>query len=186
MTSQKRGQSGLLHLFILIYGIEGFGVQKNKYLCSMKSKHTFFIAFLAILSFSGCTETHENPNYPNAVVNFTIYPNSIHEYELNVVGGYKYYTSDPMSTSRGIIIYRLYQDEFRAYDRLPPNYPNACCDADGNCTRLVVDENHFFVVDNCNDIKYNIINGDIFSGDGVYPLSQYHTSYDGTALRVYN
>ena len=66
----------------------------------MKSKHTFFIALLNALAFSGCTETHENPNYPNAVVNFTIYPNSIHEYELNVVGGYKYYTSDPMSTSR--------------------------------------------------------------------------------------
>lgn len=183
-ASQKMEQMGILHLFILIHGVRGSGVQKNKYLCSMKSKHIFFIALLTALAFSGCTETHENPNYPNAVVNFTIYPNSAHEFELNTVGGYKYYTSDPMSTSRGIIIYRLYQDEFRAYDRLPPNYPNACCDADGNCTRLVVE--FPFVVDNCNDIKYNIINGDIFSGDGVYPLSQYHTSYDGTSLRVYN
>lgn len=150
----------------------------------MKNKYILLFALSVFLAFQACTETNENPNYPNAVVNFTIYPNSIREQELNTVGGYKYYTSDPLSTSRGIIVYRLYQDEFRAYDRLPPNNPNACCDGDGNCTRLVVE--FPFVVDNCNDIKYNIINGDIFSGDGIYPLSQYRTSYDGSALRIYN
>ena len=150
----------------------------------MKHKITFVLALLATTLMQSCKEVHENPNYPNGIVNFTIYPNTLHEYELNTVGGFKYYTSDPMSTSRGIIVYRLYQDEFRAYDRLPPNFPNACCDGDGNCTRLVVDLP--FVLDNCNDIKYNIINGDIFEGDGIYPLIQYHTSYDGSALRIYN
>ena len=143
---------------------------------------TFFILGLAVLLHS-CEETHENPNYPNAIIDITLYPNTIHEQELNTVGGYKYYTSDPQSTSRGIIVYRLYQDEFRAYDRLPPNNPN-CHDANGNLTRLVVD--FPFVLDNCNDIKYNIINGDIFEGDGVYPLIQYHTSFNGYELHIYN
>lgn len=147
-------------------------------------KHITLLLLLATVVFHSCEGVPENPNYPNAVVDFTIYPNTIHEQELNTVGGYKYYTSDPQSTSRGIIVYRLYQDEFRAYDRLPPNNPNACCDGQGNCTRLVVD--FPFVIDNCNDIKYNIINGDIFEGDGIYPLIQYHTSYNGTELHVYN
>lgn len=147
-------------------------------------KHITLWLLLATVVFHSCEGVPENPNYPNAVVDFTIYPNTIHEQELNTVGGYKYYTSDPQSTSRGIIVYRLYQDEFRAYDRLPPNNPNACCDGQGNCTRLVVD--FPFVIDNCNDIKYNIINGDIFEGDGIYPLIQYHTSYNGTELHVYN
>ena len=150
----------------------------------MKNKGTILLALLTACLLQGCVENIENPNYPNAIINFTIYPNSIHEYELNTVSGYKYYTSDPMSTSRGIIVYRLSMDEFRAYDRLPPNRPNACCDSDGNCTRLVVD--FPFVVDNCNDIKYNIINGEIFEGDGIYPLIQYHTSFDGYELHVYN
>jgi len=150
----------------------------------MKNKSLLLVVLLASLLLQGCREYIENPNYPNAIINFTIYPNSIHEYELNTVSGYKYYTSDPLSTSRGVIVYRLSMDEFRAYDRLPPNYPNACCDGDGNCTRLVVD--FPFVVDNCNGIKYNIINGDIFEGDGIYPLIQYHTVFDGTALHVYN
>lgn len=149
----------------------------------MKNKRILIFTLMVAALLQGCKEYPENPNYPNAVVNFTIYPNSIHEYELNTVGGYKYYTSDLQSTSRGIIVYRLYQDEFRAYDRLPPNNPE-CRDANGNLTRLVADPP--FVLDNCNGIKYNIINGDIFEGEGVYPLSQYRTSYDGSKLRVYN
>ena len=150
----------------------------------MKSKCIILLAIGMVLCLQGCVSTIENPYYPNAYINFTVYPNSLHEQELNTVSGFKYYTSDPMSTSRGIIVYRLSETEFRAYDRLPPNEPNACCDDDGNCTRLVVE--FPFVVDHCNEIKYNIINGDIFEGEGVYPLIQYHTSFDGSELRVYN
>ncbi|MCR5013888.1 MAG: hypothetical protein K6A28_03825 [Bacteroidales bacterium] len=150
----------------------------------MKKSLTLILSLVTVLFIGSCKEPLVNPNYPTGVVNFTIYPNSIHEYELNVVSGYKYYTSDPESTSRGIIVYRLSQDEFLAYDRLPPNEPNACCDAQGNCTRLVVD--FPFVVDNCNQIKYNILDGSIVEGDGIYPLIQYHTSYNGSELRIYN
>lgn len=150
----------------------------------MKSKSILLLAILAACFLQACRDVIENPNYPNAYINFSVYPNSLHEQELNTVSGYKYYTSDPMSTSRGIIVYRLSEVEFKAYDRLPPNEPNACCDDEGNCTRLVVE--FPFVVDHCNNIKYNIINGDLFEGEGVYPLIQYHTSFDGSELRIYN
>ncbi len=145
------------------------------------------VAILALLSsvvFNGCQRMPENPNYPNAIIDFTINLNQTSYYDLRFVSGFTYLTSDPLSTSRGIIVYRLSQEEFRAYDRLPPNKPNACCDDDGNCTRLVVD--FPFVVDNCNDIKYNIINGDIFEGDGIYPLIQYHADFNGVEVHVYN
>lgn len=150
----------------------------------MKKIITLFVTLTTALVMSGCKEHLVNPNYPTGIINFTIYPNSLHYSDLNTVSGYMYLTSDPESTSRGIIVYRLYQDEFLAYDRLPPNEPNACCDSQGNCTRLVVD--FPFVVDHCNNIKYNIINGSIFEGDGIYPLIQYHTSYDGNELHIYN
>lgn len=146
-------------------------------------KRTLVSLLLLPLLFTGCKDPLVNPNYPNAIIDFIVYPNSIHEQELNTVGGYKYYTSDPNSTSRGIIVYRLYQDEFRAYDRIPPNNPD-CRDENGNLTRLVVD--FPFVMDNCNGIKYNIINGDLLEGDGIFPLIQYHTSFDGYQLRVFN
>ena len=107
-----------------------------------------------------------------------------------------YLTSDPESTSRGIIVYRFSETEFLAYDRLPPNYPNACCDSEGNCTRLTVE--FPYVVDHCNNAFYNILNGVIWIDEAhgmvpefptdtiVYPLIQYHTSYNGSELRIYN
>ena len=158
------------------------------------------IAFLflsCVAAFQGCGKYPVNPYYPNAIINFTIYPNSLHEYELNTVSGYKYYTSDPLSTSRGIIVFRKSWDEFLAYDRLPPNHPYACCDDDGNCTRLVV-EDGVFVVDRCNNAYYNILNGQIivaepdkipnFPTDGttIYPLIQYRTTFDGNVLTISN
>ena len=137
----------------------------------------------------------ENPDYPNAIINFTIYPNSLQYQELNYISGWLYLTSVPETTSRGLIVYRVSENEFLAYDRLPPNYPNACADEQGNTTRLVVD--FPFVVDYCNNAYYNILNGQIviseeqnmvpnFSTELVYPLFQYHTNFDGNKLVITN
>ena len=150
----------------------------------MKKTIVILLMLLSPVLFHGCKETLVNPNYPNAIIDVTINLNQSSYFDLRFVSGFMYLTSDYESSSRGLIVYRLSQDEFRAYDRLPPNKPNACCDSDGNCTRLVVD--FPFVIDNCNNIKYNIINGDIFEGDGIYPLIQYHTSFNGYELRIYN
>ena len=116
--------------------------------------------------------------------------------DLNFVSGWVYITSDVESTSRGIIVYRVSNNEFLAYDRIPPNEPDACTDSQGNTTRLVVD--FPFVVDRCNNAYYNILNGQIIirepdmvpnfptNGTVVYPLIQYHTSYDGSKLTITN
>ncbi len=148
----------------------------------MKRTVKILVAIVTLLITGGCVDTPDNPNAPQVIIDFTIYPNSTHYHDLNVVSGWMYVTSE--TPSRGIIIYRMSQDEFKAYDRIPPNDPDACCDDEGNCTRLVVDSP--FVVDNCNGIQYSILDGSIFSGDGVYPLIEYHTVYDGNSLRVYN
>ena len=88
------------------------------------------------------------------------------------------------------------ETEFLAYDRIPPNYPDACTDSQGNTTRLVVD--FPFVVDQCNNAYYNILNGQIIvaepdmipnfptEGVTVFPLIQYRTTYDGSKLTVTN
>ncbi len=180
-NQEKNGTS--LHPFSCFSTYKDSTFSKNNYICGMKNKRTLLLILLLTASLQGCKDVHENPNYPNAIINITINLNQIDYYDLRVVSGYTYLTSDPMSTSRGLIVYRLSQDEFRAYDRLPPNNPD-CRDNNGNLTRLVVD--FPFVVDNCNDIKYNIINGDIFEGDGIYPLIQYRTSFDGYEVHIFN
>lgn len=81
--------------------------------------------------------------------------------------------------SYGIIVYRYNLDEFKAYDRLPPNYPHACEDF-----RLFVEMP--FVLDTCSGYKYSILDGSVFEGGDGYPLIQYFTTFDGTALRIHN
>ncbi|MBO6026114.1 MAG: hypothetical protein J6P73_02620 [Bacteroidales bacterium] len=146
----------------------------------MKKTFTTLVLILPLL-FCGCRSEWNNPVRLTAVVDFTIYPNSIREYEINSPGGFKYYTSDPISNSRGIIVFRVNMDTFAVWDRLPPNNPNACCE-DGECSRLVVKAN--FVIDQCNEITYNILDGSIFEGEGQYPLYPYYYTYDGAALRI--
>lgn len=147
-------------------------------------KRLIIIVILLMVSagLPSCHSEWENPNRLTAIVDFTIYPNSIREYELNNPGGFKYYSSDPESNSRGIIVYRVDMTEFRVWDRLPPNSPNICCNDEGECSRLVADG--LFVLDNCNNITYNILDGTVFEGEGRYRLYPYTYMFDGTALRI--
>ena len=123
-----------------------------------------------------CNHRPENPNEPDVVINFTIYPNTLEYQELNIVGGWIYVTAQ--QPSFGIIIYRASMTDFKAYERKAPNRPNAC-----HNNRLIVDG--FFVVDTCINYKYNIIDGSLIEGSG-YNLIEYFTEFDGSALRVYN
>lgn len=158
--------------------------------------HILLLVFTLMLAVQGCKEYPQNPIAPTTPFNFSIYPNSSMYQELNTISGWIYLTSEVESTSRGIIVYRQSDNEFLAYDRLPPNEPDACTDSHGNTTRLVVD--FPFVVDRCNNAYYNILNGQIIvaepdmipsfpiDGTTIFPLIQYHTTYDGNKLTVYN
>lgn len=142
-------------------------------------KKIFLILTLTLLSLQACDDTPYNPNAPDIYINTTIYPNSLQYYEINTVSGWMYLTSN--RPSRGLIIYRYSLDEFRVYERLAPNEPNAC----GDNSRLIVE--FPFVVDTCLDVKYSILDGSIITeGFRGYPLIQYHTQYDGNSLRIYN
>lgn len=96
----------------------------------------FLIAFSSGLGWS-CQKEDPNPNIPDVYINFTIDPNSTFYQQLNTAGGWMYLTADP--PSRGIIVHRINNEEFVAFERMPPNDPNLCCE-NNNCTRLVVDE----------------------------------------------
>ena len=163
----------------------------------MKHTKLHLLILIALLAFlSGCKPYPENPNRPVLPTPIIIYPNTYQYYDLNFVSGWLYITSEVESTSRGIIVYRQSDTEFLAYDRMPPNEPDACTDSQGNTTRLVVD--FPFVVDLCNNAYYNILNGQLivrepdmipdFPTDGkmIYPLIQYHTTFDGSKLVISN
>ncbi|MBE9492038.1 MAG: hypothetical protein IMY70_04075 [Bacteroidetes bacterium] len=139
-----------------------------------------YIVLTVILLHSGCKKD-DDENISQAYVNITIDPNSTEYQNLNVVGGWLYLIANP--PSRGIIVYRLYQDEFKAYDRKPPYLPDECCNSYG-CTRLIVDLP--FVMDTCTVSTFQIIDGSPVDGPANVQLIQYKATYDGQLLYITN
>lgn len=155
----------------------------------MKTK-VFTALFLILLPLVVVLYSCDNDDPPPidvGYVNFQIYPNSTEYIQLNNVGGWAYVTAN--EPSRGIIIYRMSIDEFRAYERTPTHKPDSCCvyyENYAECTRLIVDESAFFALDTCSGTKYLLLDGSIVEGPASYPMIQYNTQYDGEILYVYN
>ena len=169
----------------------------------MKNAKLHLLILMGLLPFlHGCEKYPENPHRPLLPYPIEINVNDYQYYNLQFVSGWEYITAPIESTSRGLIVFHRpdadnVDDMFAVYDRMPPNEPDACTDSQGNTTRLVVDGG--WVIDRCNNAYYNILNGQIiindnfdmipsFPTDGtvVYPLIQYHTTFDGSKLTIYN
>ncbi len=155
-------------------------------------KNSLSIIFVIfIFTISSCTKTNVNPNIPKAIIRIDIDPNSTFYQSLNTVGGWTYIADGDQGAliskeSRGVIIYRSSQNEFKAYDRIPPNNPDKCCSDDNVCTKLIVGENFPFAKDPCTGNLYSLLDGSLFKGSGQYPMIEYHAVYDGALLHVFN
>ncbi|MDA3904752.1 MAG: hypothetical protein PF484_01630 [Bacteroidales bacterium] len=148
----------------------------------MKAKTRLFSLFMIFLLLS-CQKDSYSP-LPQVDVNIQIFPNSTQYLDLNTVGGFVYLTAN--YPSRGIIVYRIDQSNFVAFERTCPHDPDECCDGD-QCSRLIVDvESPFIISDPCCGSLYLILDGSNVNGPSQYPLKQYHTSFDGTSLRIYD
>ena len=157
----------------------------------MKSKNAriqsalMFVLLAMALAISCKKGDDPNSDIPYANINVVINPNSTMYQELNIVGGWMYYPWVDLP-SRGLIIYRITNEDFKAYERTPPVNSNACCDAaSGKCTALIVEDHYPFVYDTCSDLNYQIIDGSPIS-PATIPLKSYRTVYDGTNLYITN
>lgn len=121
---------------------------------------------------------------PHVEVNIRIFPNSLTYNNLNSPGGFEYLTAN--SPSRGIIVYRIDQSNFVAFERTCPHDPDACCE-NLQCSRLIIeDDSPFFILDPCCGSIYLILDGSNVSGPSQYRLKQYYTSFDGNTLRIFD
>ena len=143
---------------------------------------TIFIAF-----YSGCND--KDGNAPIAPVDITLDPNSTIYQEINVPGGWMYLDESDgvIYPSRGIIVYRLTNEQFLAFERTPPYKPDSCCNLTGTlCTRLVVDDYYPFVRDTCTNSSFLIIDGSPAEGPASRGLWQYVAEYDGYLLYIHD
>ncbi|MFN3554719.1 MAG: Rieske (2Fe-2S) protein [Bacteroidales bacterium] len=141
------------------------------------SRHTFLLStallICCLLLPAGCTRDDKHP-VPWVYVDFVINIEFTQNIELNAIGGWAYYTGG----HRGILIYRVSHDEFRAFDRACPHEPYADC-------RIVVENPPFAECPCCNSV-FNLLDGSPFTGPSRHPLRAYRTVFNFPYLQVSN
>jgi len=126
--------------------------------------------------FIGCSKDDNNSGVP--LVNVNIYINSSNPefIDLNAIGGWIYV----LGGSRGILVYRASNNEFRAYDR------HCTYDVTSSCALVSVEATNITAKDDCCGSKFLITDGSVTQGPANLPLKQYRTSFDGSVLHIYN
>lgn len=143
----------------------------------MKLARIFNVLMLSALLFAGgCAKDDGGSGVPFAAVNISIILSQPEFINLSVVGGWEYITGG----SRGLLVYRLTNDQFIAYDRHCTYNP-----AD-NCARVEVDPSTLLVFDDCCGSEFAITDGSVLNGPASIPLKQYGTTFDGNILRIFN
>ena len=144
----------------------------------LKNRPFFFVfLFLSFAVMISCKKDNNNTNQsfiPNVPVNFFIQPNTI---DFLQAGSWRVYENEGY---RGVLIYRLDQTNFIAYEMTCPYDP------DKDCARVEVDPTTFTLIDSCCMSRYNLIDGMPVEGPASMPLLQYLTDFDGNYLQIYN
>ena len=130
------------------------------------------VIILLLLVVPGCKEDNR-PLIPYVYVSLSLYPNTM-DY-INTMG-YKYVNAG----YRGIVVFRMSQDQFMVYER--------CCpfDPDKAGAKITVDQSSITCIDSVCMSKFILTDGTPYGGPSPYPLMQYHWSYDGDVLYIYN
>ena len=144
----------------------------------MKTLKAIIIPVLIILFLAtgSCTKQQPHDTIPNVAVDVYIDVNSTLYLQLNTVGGWLYLTGG----YKGILVYRVSEDEFVAYDRACPYDPLV------QESRLQMDIGNLTVVDTVCKSKFVILDGSIVEGPATVPLKRYRTTFDGNILHIFN
>jgi len=138
-----------------------------------------FLPMVLLVFLGGCGKDDDSPNVngiPLVNVDVFVFANNPEFINLSVVGGWEYLSGG----SRGLIVYRLTNDQFVAFDRHCPYQP------EDDCARVEVDPNTLLIFDPCCDSEFSITDGNVLKGPAVFPLQQYGATWDGTVLHIFN
>lgn len=142
----------------------------------MKKSLIFFALCLFLSSCSSDDEHRKNPYLID--LNFAVDLNlDLPQYnDLKFDGSH---ISLPNYGIKGIVIYKMSDDQYFAYELTDPNHPTS------GCSRLELDGNEAFC--NCDDgNRYSIIFGQPLSGDLEYGLKPYQVIRRGNVLEISN
>lgn len=135
------------------------------------------LIILLVLISPACDKDKGYEPIPNVYVNINLDINSTIYSDLAIVGGHAYLTGG----YRGIVVYRMSNDEFVAYDRACPYDHDKDDDA-----RVDVEDNGLTLIDSVCMSRYLLLDGSVVEGPAQRPLKNYRTSFNGSNLLIYN
>lgn len=141
-----------------------------------KKINLFLLLITLLLPVGACHKTQEHETIPNVAVDIYIDVNSTLYLQLNTVGGWVYLTGG----YKGILVYRISDAEFVAYDRTCPYDPHVAE------SRLEMDLGNLTVLDTVCESRFVIIDGSVIEGPATLPMKQYRTDFDGNILHIFN
>lgn len=137
------------------------------------------VVFMLLILIGGSCSKNNN-NSPATFVDVTLYVNDPSFINLNAVGGWVYVSPNANSGSKGIIVYRSGTESFTALER------TCTYDPTSSCPGVIVQNNNIIARDSCCTSEYSIADGSVTKGPSSRALSQYHTTFDGNMLHIYN
>jgi nitrite reductase/ring-hydroxylating ferredoxin subunit len=135
----------------------------------------FAAVALALLAGTGCKK-EERGGVPFTGVDIQINVNNPSYADLAVPGGWLYLTGG----SQGIIVYRQSVETFMAHDRHCPYQTAELCRVEVDSTEVIARDN------GCCHSAFLITDGSVVEGPASLSLQRYHTTFNGTVLRIYN
>lgn len=141
----------------------------------MKFKNTYilFIMFFVYI-FYGCKK--QKQYIPYVKVDIYININNPSYFHLTSVSGW----DTIMGGSKGLIAYRVNPDEIIVYDR------HCTGDNSSSCNPASVNKDNVTIDCDCDNSKYFLHDGSIYSGPANYPLYRYNNTFDGQILHIFN
>ena len=137
-------------------------------------KNSLYILIISLFLWSCSKE--QNSNIPLVAVDYTIHTNDPAYNTVTVPGSWMYLNGG----SRGLLLYRVSNEEFIAYDR------HCTYDSNNSCAQVAVDSSNIIVIDDCCASEFLITDGSVIKNPASLPLKKYQTSFDGAILRIYN
>jgi len=140
------------------------------------------IGIVLFFSFLGCGEDDDtlrqyNPYLIDPQVNITINLNLPQYNDLNFPGGSSIITSQGI---RGIVVYRLNEDLFTAFELSDPNH------IPSECSRMTINGIEASCPCLGEDNTYNIVTGEHKTIPTLYPMLGYRVERSGNTLRITN
>ena len=133
-------------------------------------KRIFYILFISTILSSCHTDT---PELPDILIDEVVYLNNPSNIKLQSPGGWAYLQGG----IRGIIVYRVTDTKFKAYERSCPHLPPS------DCTFLDI-EDDIRVICRCDKMEFLIVTGEPLNGASL-GLKEYRAYYDEYSQTVH-